>query len=422
MALELPDWLTAAFNLIGLPWPGIDEDQLRAWAASVRQFADDIGDSSSRVNQTMNELASSSKSSVIGAVAEQYEGHHRLLVELRGPMDDFAQGLDAAADAVVAQKWVVIGAAGALAAEFTGTQIGAIFTLGADEAALPAEIISTRAIVKLALQDLTGVLLGKLINVAAQDVSDHVSRFVGTLLSDALSVAMEAQSLTIAYGAVRDAARQIRGHAAETEEIGNRAHAENVGRDIEDHSGGGGWSEVINALRQGLLDIAGDLFRQLPATIARTLRDIAETLEKFAARLKVADAGGSVGRSGGPGGPGGVFPGGQEPEPPFEPPKITVNRHGQLTNGRYTLDSPGMDPHLNYTPGKSQFRFYVNSGKAVLDGAAYADKHDLWVGSKAKVPTDGIIGYLGNGTPTSWINIYRSPRSGVVHGCPGSPP
>ncbi|WP_431931220.1 RHS repeat-associated core domain-containing protein [Nonomuraea jabiensis] len=105
----------------------------------------------------------------------------------------------------------------------------------------------------------------------------------------------------------------------------------------------------------------------------------------------------------------------------FSAPSISVDRHGRLTNGRYTLDSAGMDPHVNGTAGKSQFGYYVNSGKAVLDAAAYADEFGLWVGSKAKVPvSNGVIGYLGDGTPTTWINVYRN-KNGFVHGSPGSP-
>ena len=39
VSLELPGWVADAFNSIGLPWPGIDEDQLRAWAQDLRQYA-----------------------------------------------------------------------------------------------------------------------------------------------------------------------------------------------------------------------------------------------------------------------------------------------------------------------------------------------------------------------------------------------
>jgi hypothetical protein len=81
-----------------------------------------------------------------------------------------------------------------------------------------------------------------------------------------------------------------------------------------------------------------------------------------------------------------------------------------------------MDPHVNGTPGKSQFGFYVNSGKATLDAAAYADEYGLWVGNKAKVPvSNGTVGYLWDGTPTSWINVYRT-QTGFVHGSSGNPP
>jgi RHS repeat-associated protein len=106
----------------------------------------------------------------------------------------------------------------------------------------------------------------------------------------------------------------------------------------------------------------------------------------------------------------------------FKPPDITVDRHGRLTNGTYTLDSAGMSPHVDYTPGKSQFGYYVNSGKAVLDGASYADNYGLWEGNKAKVPVEnGHVGYTSDGTPTNWVNIYRN-RNGFVHGSPGNPP
>jgi hypothetical protein len=39
MPIQLPGWAADAFSLIGMPWPGIDEDQLRAWAADVRAYA-----------------------------------------------------------------------------------------------------------------------------------------------------------------------------------------------------------------------------------------------------------------------------------------------------------------------------------------------------------------------------------------------
>ncbi len=108
----------------------------------------------------------------------------------------------------------------------------------------------------------------------------------------------------------------------------------------------------------------------------------------------------------------------------YQPPKITTNKRGELTNGKYTLDAKGMEPHVNGTEGKSQFLNRVNEKKATLDAAAYADEKGLWSKtnpSKAKVfVEDGPVGVTSSGKLTSYINVYRT-KSGYVHGCPGNP-
>ena len=109
--------------------------------------------------------------------------------------------------------------------------------------------------------------------------------------------------------------------------------------------------------------------------------------------------------------------------PGFEAPKVFVNRQGLLTNGTYTLDQPGMAPHLtgNLASGKSQFFYRLNAQQVTLDAAAYADKAGLWVGNKAKVTLDGPIGvHAGTGKPTNVLNLYRS-STGHVHAAPGTP-
>jgi hypothetical protein len=109
----------------------------------------------------------------------------------------------------------------------------------------------------------------------------------------------------------------------------------------------------------------------------------------------------------------------------FTAPETYLNRHGQLTNGTYTLDEAGMAPHMTGSTisGKSQFLFGVNADQAVLDAAAHADSEGLWVGNKAKVfIQNGPIGILGDsGELTDWLNIYRT-RTGFVHGAPGGAP
>jgi hypothetical protein len=109
----------------------------------------------------------------------------------------------------------------------------------------------------------------------------------------------------------------------------------------------------------------------------------------------------------------------------FDAPDVFLNRHGQVTNGTYTLDESGMAPHMtgSGSSGKSQFLSGVDADSATLDAAAYADKNGLWSGNSAKVYVkNGPVGIVGRtGQLTNWINIYRT-NTGFVHGAPGNTP
>nr|WP_246041246.1 RHS repeat-associated core domain-containing protein [Streptomyces cadmiisoli] len=115
------------------------------------------------------------------------------------------------------------------------------------------------------------------------------------------------------------------------------------------------------------------------------------------------------------------------------PKGIRLDRHGRLTNGKYTVENELMAKHLpgrEAVAGRSVFLKGVDAEKATLDAAAYADKHDLWTGDarqKAKVYVEnGPVGVVGRtGELTSYINVYRKiPKQGVtiVHGSPGGAP
>jgi RHS repeat-associated protein len=109
----------------------------------------------------------------------------------------------------------------------------------------------------------------------------------------------------------------------------------------------------------------------------------------------------------------------------WKPPGVTTNRHGQLTNGKYTLDDAGMAPHTNgkLSTEKSQFFHRVNEKQLTLDAASYADKAGLWVGNRAKVVLDCPIGVHGRtGNPTNVINIYGTIENLVGKGKRGAEP
>ena len=335
MALELPGWVVIAFNYAGLPWPGIDEDELREWAASVRTFAGNITGNSARTHQVVAGLADSSQSSFTSTLAARWEHHNQLIADLHEPLNVFADALDVAADVVVAQKLVVIGAAVAFATEFAATQVGAFLTLGADEAALPEEIISTREIIDFAIEELKGALIGELVNGAVQEISDHINSFIGNLLTGGLQVVTEYQSLKISYSALRETAQSIRGQADETQQTGDTAYAENANRDIEDpgeaESTDGGWAAVVQAVKQALLDLALSLFKSLPQVILRAQEDAVEDLGNAAEIVSGAD------RTAGQDAPHDSAPG-PAPEPAV----------GPMPSGAGTSGPDGAEPSVRY--------------------------------------------------------------------------
>jgi hypothetical protein len=140
VSIELPAPAVAVLNVAGLPWPCVDEDQLRGWAGDLRGFSAEITALAGQSGQAVAAVAAGSESVFTQTLGQQWDHHRQLIEDLRGPMEAFAGALDAAAVAVEAQKSVIIAAAAALAAEFTATQIGAFFTAGADEATVGPEV------------------------------------------------------------------------------------------------------------------------------------------------------------------------------------------------------------------------------------------------------------------------------------------
>lgn len=171
MPLELPGPAVVALNMVGLPWPGIDEDQLRGWANDLRAFSAQMIDASARSRAQVAALAAQEPSPPAKALRSRWEHYHGVISALRGPMGAFAAALNVSADAVVAQKGIVIGAAVALAGEIAATQGEALVTLGLAEAEVPAEVAAARLVVRGALQELEAVLLGRLVGAACSEMS-----------------------------------------------------------------------------------------------------------------------------------------------------------------------------------------------------------------------------------------------------------
>jgi hypothetical protein len=289
MSIELPGWVVDAFNLVGLPWPGIDEDQLRAWAGGVRAYAAEITALSGSSRSAVAALAASNDSSFGRTLAAQWEHHHTLISDLRGPMEVFAGALDIAADAVEAQKVVVIGAAVVLAGEVIATQGEALVTFGLAEAEVPAEVAIARLAVKAALQELEGQLLGMLINKAAAEISALVGGTVGRLISGGGQVAAEAVTLTADYRAMTTLSKALSGHAGRVEQASSVSWRKAGAGTLEEGGPGGGWREVARAVEQAVLQVLKQLFVDLGRALWTIITDTIAFLKKAITALRHTD-------------------------------------------------------------------------------------------------------------------------------------
>ena len=292
MSVELPGDVVFVLNELGLPWPGIDEDELRAWAQGVRNFANGMTDSSARTRQTASGLADSSQSSFLNGLSEYWDQRHQLVADLHSPLDAFADALDVAADVVEAQKYAVIAAAGALITEGVVSMVGAVFTFGLSEAANLAAIAVARKAVQASLDYLAAKLFGDLVNGAMREVSDHAGSFVANFLDGTMHVGMEILTLKMSYNLVSEAASTVRGHSSETDSVGETAYRTNLNRDIEDNRGSGyhaGLAMAIQAVEQGLRDIARAVFQAVSAAFAKAQAFISQALDDFSARIEAED-------------------------------------------------------------------------------------------------------------------------------------
>jgi len=289
VSLELPGWVADAFSLVGLPWPGIDEDQLRGWANDLRAYSAEITAIAGRSTSAVGAAAIHDQSGFAKTLASKWGHYHGVITGLRGPLDVFAGALDVAAEAVVAQKVVVIGAAVALAGEVIATQGEALLTLGLAEAEVPVEVAAAQVVVRAARQELEGELLGVLITKAAGAISDALGGAIGRLVTGGGQVAAETVALAADYSALHTVSSALAGHRTQVEQASTVSWRRSTSRQLDTGGPGGGWREIARAVEQAVLRVLATAFRDLGRTIAAIVQDTAAFLRQAITDLRHTD-------------------------------------------------------------------------------------------------------------------------------------
>lgn len=223
MSVELPSQVVWLLNVIGVDWPNVDEDEVRAFASHVRTFATGIENTHQAASSTIDRMRSSyqgaSYEQLVEAWAHKSTTHLRELTDACGVV---ATALDVAAEAIVTAKGFAVGELVALAASFVADQAAAVVTFGLAEAAEAGIIAAAKLVVRNLEQQLVQHIMGEVIGQAVQPLEGVIERAVGQLAFEAVDAALGARAgsggrpgsgLMVIPGEVMGHAAAVQGHA-----------------------------------------------------------------------------------------------------------------------------------------------------------------------------------------------------------------
>lgn len=179
---DLPPTVVNLLNLVGVPWPYVDEQPVRDFASLVRRFGQAV--------QTTHEDSTRQ----VAAVAEAYksassqkmtEGWRNLsakhVTEITDGCAVLAGALDVAADYIVAAKAAAVAQLLEMAVEVGGDVVAGIFTGGLADLLLPEIEEAANKVVQALVMDLEQYLLAKVIEAALKPLTAKVAAAMASL-------------------------------------------------------------------------------------------------------------------------------------------------------------------------------------------------------------------------------------------------
>ncbi|MGY5130227.1 WXG100 family type VII secretion target [Streptomyces nigrescens] len=193
MSIELPGEVVWIMDLMGLEWPDIDEDELRAWAGHVREFGQNLAEGHSGLDSTLNGLADAYEGASYDALLSrwnQVSGEHH--TALTNCCEVLATALEVAATGVVVAKGVVIAQLVITAVEMAAAAAAAVATLGIAAAAEAAAIEIGRRIIREVIQEIEDVLIAELVSMAIEPFQAEIEKAVSGLVFKGVDAALGA--------------------------------------------------------------------------------------------------------------------------------------------------------------------------------------------------------------------------------------
>jgi hypothetical protein len=220
---DLPMPVVNFLNVIGVPWPYIDEDVVLQFAALVREFGQAVENTHRDATDAVARIADAHRGSSTEAMSSGWSrmsAEH--VYELVDACHVLADALDGAAGYIVAQKLEAVGILIGMAAAFVADQAAAVATAGLAEAAVPLIIAGAERLVKSLVMDLEQHVIGKVVEAAAKPLFAKVEAAMAGLDWGGGAAGGGGEGFSIDPVAARGSVAALRDHAATMRAHGDR--------------------------------------------------------------------------------------------------------------------------------------------------------------------------------------------------------
>ncbi|WP_156055927.1 hypothetical protein [Nocardia sp. NRRL WC-3656] len=185
MAIEIPHDVALFLNYAGVPYPDINEDQVRALGTHVRNFANGVADTHDTatgvITDMRNVYSGYSYQALVAAWARMSKSH---MADLDAVCRVVADALDAAAVVIKVTKVAVLAELAALAASYTAAIAATIVTDGLSVAIEQAIAAAARKICQVMEQALLGYILVEVVGKAIEPLEHVIDRMVRRIVDD----------------------------------------------------------------------------------------------------------------------------------------------------------------------------------------------------------------------------------------------
>ena len=158
---DLPLPVVNFLNVIGVPWPYLNEDTVSEFAGLVREFRAAVATTHEDATEAVAAITRAHQSVSTEVMQSGWTSlTARHVDELTAGCTVLADALEVAAGYIVAQKAEAIGVLVGMAAAFVADQAASVVTFGLAEAAMPAIVAGAEAVVRSLAADIEQYLLG----------------------------------------------------------------------------------------------------------------------------------------------------------------------------------------------------------------------------------------------------------------------